>query len=393
MSRFRKTLFWLHLASGLTAGLVIALMAFTGLCMSFQPQILAWADRDAARVVPPAVPTRLPVADLLSRVREDWPDAKPSALTVYADPARAVTIALGRDGLVYANPYTGDSVAPATPRLRAFFEFTLRLHRWLGAEDQAVRKITGHITGAACAVFLGLCVTGLILWWPSQWTARVLRPSLWFVRSAKGKARDWNWHNVFGFWSLPLLIVITITGLFMAYKPLADLLYKAPPTPVITRPEGARPIAPAALIALAQTTVPAWEQITLRLGNPRRETPSRSGQSAPAPSVAPTQPKAPEGPQPATLLIRETGALSPVPRQLVVNPFTGEILRNENLSDYSFARALRQLAKPVHTGEAGGLVGAILGSLATLGALVLVYTGFALSWRRFFMKRDQPKAT
>jgi len=376
----RKTLFWLHLAAGLTAGLVIALMAFTGLCMSFQPQILAWADRDAARVAPPAAPTRLPVADLLSHIREDWPDTKPSALTVYADPARAVMIALGRDGLVYANPYTGDSVEPPSKKLRAFFEFTLRLHRWLGGEEQATRKITGHITGAACAVFLGLCVTGICLWWPSQWTARVLRPSLWFVRSAKGKARDWNWHNVFGFWSLPLLIVITITGLLMAYKPLADLLYKAPPAPIITRPEGARPLAPAALIALAQTTVPAWEQITLRLGNPRR----------PAPAVSPTpasvQPKAPEGPQPATLLIRETGSLSPIPSQLVVNPFTGEILRNESLSDYTFARALRMLAKPVHTGEAGGLFGATLGVIATLGALVLIYTGFALSWRRFFQK-------
>ncbi len=383
MSRFRNTLFWLHLAAGLTAGLVIALMAFTGLCMSFQPQILAWADRDAARVVPPAVTTRLPVADLLSRVREDWPDAKPSALTVYADPASAVTIALGRDGLVYANPYTGDSVEPPSKKLRAFFDFILRVHRWLGGEEQATRKITGHITGAACAVFLGLCVTGLTLWWPRQWTARVLRPSLWFVRGATGRARDWNWHNVFGFWSLPLLIVITTTGLLMAYKPLADLLYKAPPAPVITRPEGARPLAPAALIALAQTTVPAWEQITLRLGNPRRPAPATPQPLNSDLSTLNSQPSTP----PITLLIRETGSLSPVPRQLVVNPFTGEILRNESLSNYPLARALRMLAKPVHTGEAGGLVGAILGALATLGALVLVYTGFALSWRRFFTKR------
>jgi len=384
MSRFRKTLFWLHLVAGLTAGLVITLMAFTGLCMSFQPQLLAWADHDAARVAPPADTTRLPLADLLSLVREDWPDAKPSALTVYADPARAVTIGLGRDGLVYANPYTGDSVEPPSKKLRAFFDFTLRLHRWLGAEAQAVRKIAGHITGAACAVFLGLCVTGLCLWWPRQWTARVLRPSLWFVRGASGKARDWNWHNVFGFWSLPLLLVVTTTGLLLAYKPLADLLYKNPPAAVVIRPEGTRQLAPAALIALAQAASPGWESITLRLGNARRE-------GGPRPNTS-VQPKAPEGPQPVTLSIRETASLSPLPRQLVVNPYTGEIIRDERLSDYSFARALRTLAKPVHTGEAGGWIGATLASYATLGALFLAYTGFALSWRRFFPKRDQPKA-
>ena len=210
------------------------------------------------------------------------------------------------------------------------------------------------------------------------------------MRGTTGKTRDWNWHNVFGFWSLPLLVVITLTGLLLAYKPLADLLYKAPPDPAVTRPEGARPLDPAALITLAQTAAPSWESISLRLGNARRPGPPPLGNNAPAASA---QPKAPEGPQPVTLAIRETGSLSPIPRQLVVNPYTGEILRDETLAAYPLARTVRMLAKPVHTGEAGGPVGATLAALGTLAALVLVYTGFALSWRRFFPKHRQPKAS
>lgn len=38
----------------------------------------------------------------------------------------------------------------------------------------------------------------------------------------------------------------------------------------------------------------------------------------------------------------------------------------------------------LHTGEAFGLIGKIVATLATAASLVLEYTGFALSWRRFF---------
>jgi uncharacterized iron-regulated membrane protein len=32
-------------------------------------------------------------------------------------------------------------------------------------------------------------------------------------RGLKGKARDFNWHNVIGVWCLPVLIVLTTTGM------------------------------------------------------------------------------------------------------------------------------------------------------------------------------------
>lgn len=45
------------------------------------------------------------------------------------------------------------------------------------------------------------------------------------------------------------------------------------------------------------------------------------------------------------------------------------------------------------TGAAFGLPGKVVATLATAASLVLVWTGFALSWRRFFPKRkSQPQA-
>jgi uncharacterized iron-regulated membrane protein len=39
--------------------------------------------------------------------------------------------------------------------------------------------------------------------------------------------------------------------------------------------------------------------------------------------------------------------------------------------------------RPVHTGEAGGVVGQTVPALASAGGVVLVWTGLDLAWRRF----------
>ena len=42
---FRKTIFWLHLGSGVITGLVVAMMSVTGVFLTYQNQIFSWSDR------------------------------------------------------------------------------------------------------------------------------------------------------------------------------------------------------------------------------------------------------------------------------------------------------------------------------------------------------------
>jgi uncharacterized iron-regulated membrane protein len=66
---FRKSIFWLHLAAGLIAGTVIAILCLTGTALAFEKEIIAYAERDARRIESPAPDAaRLPLADLLNRV-------------------------------------------------------------------------------------------------------------------------------------------------------------------------------------------------------------------------------------------------------------------------------------------------------------------------------------
>jgi uncharacterized iron-regulated membrane protein len=398
----RKIIFWTHLFTGILAGLVIAVMSFTGAVLAFEHEIVEWAERDVRRIKP-ASWEQLPLDEILTKAREAAPEgSKPSGLTVSRDPYDAIAVNFGRDGGVYyVNPYTGDVVKPASERTHDFMHLMVDWHRWLTLSGDQ-RPLGKAITGACNLAFLFLAVSGLWLWWPRAWNARVLRPSLWFVRGASGKARDWNWHNVVGFWSLPILIVLTISGAVIGYKWASDLVYRAagetPPPPGPAAPPAsvdfirpspdARVLTYAATLAHLQTAFPAWETITLRQGlPPRRSAPAPASVSQPSTLNSQPAAKRPTGPQPYSATVRESGTwFVAANTQVVLNPFTAELINRSGYADQTPGRQARTWMRYLHTGQALGWFGQLIAGLASLGGVLLVYTGFALSWRRFFSR-------
>jgi len=382
---FRKSVFWVHLAAGLIAGLVILIMSFTGTAIAFQEEIITYVERDAMQVTPPAPDApRLPLEELIDHARETNPDSRPSGVTVSSDPTQVVQIAFGRDGTCNVNPYTGEVHEPGAPKWRAFFLTMENWHRFLGRSGG--QRAFGKAVNDACnAAFLFLAISGLFLWWPRKWRTKGLKRSLRFLPDATGRARDWNWHNVIGFWSAPILIILTATGVVMSYRWANNLVYQATGSPIPIQQSPGNPsqsatLAPAsvpatrplgydALVASAQKLSPDWETLTLRLGGGTRE-----GRPAPQPLIFMVQ-----APAPWPLFAKTT---------LTVDPHTGELLKRETFANGTLGRRVRSWIRFLHTGEAFGWPGQFIAALASLGACFLVYTGFALAWRRFFMKKE-----
>ena len=48
MKTFRSILFWMHLAAGAFAGVVVLIMSVTGVALTYEKQMIEWADRGAA---------------------------------------------------------------------------------------------------------------------------------------------------------------------------------------------------------------------------------------------------------------------------------------------------------------------------------------------------------
>ena len=293
MKLLHKIIFWTHLLVGVIAGLVIFIMSFTGVVLMYEPQIAEYSEWKQRWVTPPGSEAkRLPLEDLVAKVRTANPGGRPAAITVKADPAAAVIVNLGRENTVFVNPYTGELLGGLSATHRFLHEI-VQWHRWLGMEDEG-RDIGKAITGACNLAFFWLALTGVYLWWPQSWKWRGLKTSVLFNSRLTGKARDWNWHNVIGFWSSSVLVVLTLTAAVMSYPWANDLLYTLTGSEPPARAQGpagparragrnsvsaeakktpAKPMASFdALLATAEKQMPGWTRLMMRIP-PRPDAP------------------------------------------------------------------------------------------------------------------------
>jgi uncharacterized iron-regulated membrane protein len=350
--KLRKILFWLHLSTGSVAGIVILVMSVTGILLAFERQINTWAA-GRYRVAAPAGASRIPLELLLHN--------RPTTVTIRSGAAEPLEIGFGRERSVFVDPYSGVVLGESSIALRGFFSAVEKWHRTLGGE---LRKgAPGRfLTGACNLGFLFLVMSGFYLWWPRKWSWQHLRPVVLFRRGLAGRQRNWNWHNVTGFWCAVPLFFIVLTGVIMSYQWANNLLYELAGSPL---PAAARRTESAAgdakgidgLFARAAQQVPEWRSISFRL-------PAAEERSI-------------------TFSIDTGNGGQPNKRsQLTLNRKTGVVVRWEPFSGYSLGRRLRSWARFVHTGEAFGLPGQLIAAAASLGGALLVWTGLSLALRR-----------
>jgi uncharacterized iron-regulated membrane protein len=369
----RRILFWIHLTAGCVGGLVILVMSVTGILLAYKRQIMHHADR-VSQWQPGPGAQRLPVEQLLAAIQKDQ-GQMPTGITLRADSNDPVSFDFGRERTVLMNPYTGQVLGEKSPRLRAFFSSVEGWHRWLAMGGEK-RPWGRAVTGACNLSFLILAMTGPFLWWPKEWAWNNLKKITLFRGGAWGRARDWNWHNVLGFWCVVPLLLIVATGVVMSYPWANNLLYRATgnaPPPPQPGSQGLAERNPSAasqrksepphieeldkLFARASLQVPGWTTINLRLPN----------------NVA----------GPLTFSIdRGNGGRPDLRSQLTLDPVSGEIVRWEPFSSYNSGRQLRAWIRFTHTGEAGGWLGETLAVVASAGASLLVFTGLSLGVRR-----------
>lgn len=344
MKKLRELLFWGHLAAGLLAGLPIAIMSFTGILLAFQPQLLSWSE-SALRESP-----SLPLKDAVSAAQAARPDESLTSVTLR--PSGSVEASFGERAF-FVGP---DGSLKAASSLRRPLHRVEDVHRYL-----ASRRLGKPVTGFCTLLFCLITLSGLALWWPRG----AAKPLLAFDPKLKGKAFDFNTHNAVGLWCMPVLFVLSFSGVVIAYPAATALVYKAAgeeaPKQGGGRGEGKAerpplPDLPAAAV-LAQQKAPDWTAVTFRL-------PAKPGAplnvSITAPGASPRQ-------------ARST---------LTLDAATLEVQKWEPASEMTRGRRWRTWLRFLHTGEALGVLGQLVAALACAGALLLAWTGLMLSWRR-----------
>ena len=371
MKTFRNVLFWLHLAAGVIAGIVILIMCVTGAALSFEKNIAEYFERDQRYVAAPAENTpKLTVTEILNKVREQKPEAKLSGVTLPNEPNAAWQVAAGRDGTFYVNPYTGAITGEGAKGVRGFFRTMTDLHRWIALSGDG-RAIGKAITGACNLAFLFLAISGIYIWFPRRLSWKHYKAAMTPRFKVKGKARDFNWHTTLGFWTSLILIILTVTAAVISYQWAGNLLYTLTGNEVPQQQQGGgggqnpnqqaekAPPLPDNLNQLwtrAEAQSENWKSISLRLPITKD----------------------------AVFTIDEGKYWNKFGRStLTLNAGNAEVAKWETYGEQNSARQLRSWFRFTHTGESFGIIGQIIGFIACLGGAVLVYTGFALSLRRF----------
>ncbi len=369
----RTVLFWAHLSIGVTAGLVVMLMSFTGVLLTYQRQLVAWSDRVPAAAAPSALATPLPLDAVLARLAAS--PARPSgsfSVAIRRDPGAPLVVSAGADVVLLVNAYTGDVIGDGGV-LRPAFRAITDWHRWIGRAPGQARDLARSLTDGANLAFFLLLMSGTYLWLPRVWSWRAVRPLVWFRRSGTAKARHFNWHHVIALWCFVPLLVIVASGIVMSYGWANALVYRVAGEAAPTANAPSRPAErSAARVDPASATWPSvdaawnqakafgpsdWESLTMRM-----------------PAAADAT---------VTVVVDSGSGGQPQRRgQLTLDRVTGAVVKWEPFSSSSPGRRMRSYLRFAHTGEVFGVLGQTIVGVASLGAVVLGYTGISLAIRR-----------
>src|SRR5690606_22484114 len=102
-----------------------------------------------------------------------------------------------------------------------FFYVTAHLHSQLLLHEPGF-----WIVAVATIIFLIELITGLILWWPAKWNKHNRDASFKIKWKAKFKRLNYDLHNVMGFYALAICLILTVTGLIIAFEPVQNLTLK-----------------------------------------------------------------------------------------------------------------------------------------------------------------------
>ena len=394
----RAVVFRLHLTVAVAAGLVILMMAATGVILASEELVTGLAERRHRVTVPQAGEGERIAPEALVAAAEAWgagaePPFAATSIEYRAGPDAAVRVHAGRERRVFVDPYTGEVLGGGAVRLEGFFESVNAWHRWVSFPDSAIRRGRA-VTAVANLALLFLLLTGPILWLPRRVTRRSVAEGLFFRRGVKGVVRALNWHYVIGIWSVVPLLMIAVTGMVMSYPAVGDRVYPVVGGALSFGSLAAGPgvgqvggevadgqaateaadqtadpaLAPraglAAALAATESGIPGWRAIVLTLPRPRDtevRVEVRAGRSG--------QPQ-------------KAGVMT-------VDRRTGAALSWESFGDATPSRRAQQFLRYAHTGEYWGLAGQVVAGLLAVGTVLMVWTGLSVALLMFRFWRQK----
>ena len=363
--KFKKSIGKIHLWLGLSSGLLVFIIAITGCIYAFEAEIqdLTQPYRFVERQQQPV----LPPSQLKAIAEKELPGKKIHAV-LYAKPGKASQVIFYNLEpeyyyLVYLNPYTGEVLKVKDARA-GFFPFILDGHFYLWLP----REIGQPVVATATLVFLVMLISGLVLWWPRNKKATQQRFSIKW--SARWRRRNYDMHNVLGFYATWIAIILAVTGLVWGFTWFAEGYYQlagGEKSLLYTEPESDSTFR-------STSDIPAIDRLYTAM---RAENPTAEVLEVHIPETAASPIEVSINPDDETYWKADYRFFDQYSlKELSVDHIYGKH------ADASVADNLMRMNYDIHTGAVIGLPGKILAFFASLIVASLPITGFYIWWGR-----------
>lgn len=224
----KSFILWLHKWLGLTTGIVVVILGLTGCVYTFfdELKLVCYPDRyilDQHYYSSEALPLSK-LKDIAGKQLNDGESI--SRVDLYPEKNRSWIFRVQEidpDAFgywnyfktykrIFLNPYTGDLLFVENSKTE-FFQVILQMHMNL----LLGKKYGTWVVGISTIIFVVILISGMVLWWPKRWKGKTLKRSLWIDWKSKWKRLNYDLHNVLGFYSLLISLVLAITGLVFTY--------------------------------------------------------------------------------------------------------------------------------------------------------------------------------
>jgi uncharacterized iron-regulated membrane protein len=357
----RRALFQVHLWLGVLTGLYIFVVCATGAVLVFRI--------DIQRAMHPALFTPRTTGSLahpvtvMESVQKAYPEwrvsgveapttTRPTYLAYAAGGDRFITLLL--------DPVSAEVLGEVPER--SFVRTLQDLHfDLLGGSRGRV------VNGVGAIVLLGMCLTGLVIWWPgrSNWTR-----SLMVDFGRQWKRVNWDLHSAIGIWTVVLIAMWAATGAYFVF-----------PTPIrlaVNRISRLTQVAtPQSKAAPAAASRPSWRAL---VDEAQRRVP---GQHV-ARVVLPSSDTSP--------FLVMFARVQPTPgnpelTSVYLDQHTGEAVTVPPPARRSAGDVVMAWLTPLHVGNFGGNGIRVAWLLLGMAPPVLFATGFIMWWTRVVRAR------
>ncbi|GAA5069574.1 PepSY-associated TM helix domain-containing protein [Nocardia callitridis] len=210
----------LHFYAGVFVAPFILIAAITGGLYALAPTLESITSRDLLHVEPSGTPT--PLSEQVHNAVGSQPDKNLVAVAPAGGPNDSTRVLFDDPTLgeserraVFVDPYTGhilgDTVVYGSGGALPLRTWIDNLHRSLHLGEP------GRIYSELAASWLWVIAAAGLVIWVRRVRARRTRNSVgWLLRpdrSRSGRNRTVNWHGAVGIWLLPLLLLLSATGM------------------------------------------------------------------------------------------------------------------------------------------------------------------------------------